>query len=322
MSNLLYYPYIDLPKTDWSLRTLMYYDTIGSIVPNSYFHYPEENYEPFMLELVRSDLVVPIDPIAAIDRPNEISRPFIRLIESNLGKLRVQQKGFAQSNAVYARIHGDKFDNEIFYHLQEMGLAERKDNNWYSVEKKTANNLMYYLATIVSAKTNRLPVTDQMSTFRFKKTLKLEQKKRETILTELIPYPEEMNLLHLQRFKERHSELAVQFRNRVEQIVHDPSIKEGTSLFHYKMAEMIDCKDELVARMEETHGIGKLFFGTVCGLISGVSNLIDPNPLNLIGTLAGFGNAVNSALQIERAENVFDQSGMKYLALANYKLKK
>jgi len=275
-----------------------------------------------MLELVRSHLVVPIDPIAVLDHPNEISRPFVRLIESNQGKLRVQQKGFAQSNALDARIHGDKFDNEIFYHLQEMGLAERKDNNWYSVEKKTANNLMYYLATVVSAKTNRLPVTDQMSTLRFKKTLKLEQHKRETILTELIPYPEEMNLLHLQRFKERHSELAVQFRNRVEQIVHDPSIKEGTSRFHYKMAEMIDCKEELVARMKETNGIGKLIFGTVCGLISSASSLMDPNPFNLIGTLAGFGNAVHSALQIERPEKVIDQTGMKYLALAEYKLKK
>jgi len=181
---------------------------------------------------------------------------------------------------------------------------------------------MYYLATVISVKTNRLSVTDEVNSFRFRKILKREKQKRETILTELIPYPEEINLLDLQRFKERHAELAVQFRNRVEQIVHDPSIKEGTSLFHYKMAEMKDCKEELVARMKETLGIGKLFFGTVCGLISGVSSLIDPNSLNLIGTLAGFGNAVHSALQIERAEDVFDQSGMKYLALANYKLKK
>lgn len=88
------------------------------------------------------------------------------------------------------------------------------------------------------------------------------------------------------------------------------------------MAQMIDCKEELVARMKESGRFGDLFFGTAWGLISGVSSMIDPNPLNLIGTLAGFGNAVYSALKIERAEDMFDQSGMKYLALADYKLKK
>lgn len=61
---------------------------------------------------------------------------------------------------------------------------------------------MYYLASVVSVKTNRLAVSDEISSFRYRKTQKREKQKRETILTELIPYPEEINLLNLERFKE------------------------------------------------------------------------------------------------------------------------
>lgn len=32
MNNLLYYPYINVPKTDWLIRALLYYDNIASIV--------------------------------------------------------------------------------------------------------------------------------------------------------------------------------------------------------------------------------------------------------------------------------------------------
>lgn len=51
MNNLLYYPYINLPNTDWTIRALLYYDNIGSIVPTQYFHEPEQ-YEPFMREVI------------------------------------------------------------------------------------------------------------------------------------------------------------------------------------------------------------------------------------------------------------------------------
>ena len=31
MNNLLYYPYINLPNTDWAIRALLYYDNISSV---------------------------------------------------------------------------------------------------------------------------------------------------------------------------------------------------------------------------------------------------------------------------------------------------
>ena len=62
MNNLLYYPYINLPNTDWAIRALLYYDNISSIVPTQYFYEPEQ-YEPFMREVIQNELIHPINPM-------------------------------------------------------------------------------------------------------------------------------------------------------------------------------------------------------------------------------------------------------------------
>lgn len=59
--NLLYYPYINLPDTEWTIRTLLYYDNVSAIVPAQYFHEPER-YEPFMREAVQNELITPVNP--------------------------------------------------------------------------------------------------------------------------------------------------------------------------------------------------------------------------------------------------------------------
>lgn len=329
MSNILYYPYINLPRADWTLRTLLYYDNIGAIVPQEYLYSPG-NYDGFMLELVRSELVTPINPIEILERPWEITRPFLELIESNQKKLQTAQYDFRngarglvhQGKFLKTPIHADKFDESIFQGLQELGLAERGDGRWYSVESRTANNLMKYLATIISAKTDRLPVTDLVRPVFYKQSFINQQKKRETILTNLIPFPEDIDLIKLRRFKENHSELLNAFRTRVELIVLDPNIIEVTLLFDTYLTELLQRKQELTAKMNESR-FKSIVFGTVCGLIGAYQGLASAStPGAIIGGLPGFASAVYSALQIERAENIFDQSGLKYLALADKRLRR
>jgi len=330
MSNILYYPYINLPRTDWTLRTLLYYDNVGSIVPQEYFYSPEKHYDKFMLELVRSELVTPLDPIDILDRPWDVARPFIELIERNEDKLLIFQNNFRQGSRslihnekfTSSLIHADKFNENVFYALQELGLAERTDGRWYSVEKSIANSLMTFLATLIGAKTNRLLTTDYVKHIYFQQSFKKEQQKRETILTSLIPFPKDIDINSLLRFKEKHSDLLIAFRTRVELIALDSDIVEGTPLFHQNLAELLQRKQELSAKMNESK-FENILFGTVCGLIGAYQGLASTSTTGaLIGGLPGFASAVYSALQIERAENVFDQSGLKYLALADKRLKK
>lgn len=330
MSKLLYYPYINLPRTDWTLRTLLYYDNIGSIVPREYFYDPERNYDEFMLELVRSELVTPIDPINTFDNPWEVTRPFLQLVENNQEKLRTAQNRFRQGlrgnmhidKFSKANIHADKFDENILYGLEQLGLAEKTDGRWYSVEQRTANNLMHFLATLISAKTDRLPTTDYIRTSYNRQTFNQERRKREKILTSLIPFPDEIDMRKLLNFKEKHSGILNSFRTRVEQIVLDPNIIEGTPLFQQHLAELSQRKEELTARMNESQ-FNRILFGTVFGLIGAYQGMATASTTGaIIGGLPGFANAVYSALQIERAENIFDQSGLKYLALVDKRLRR
>ena len=326
MSKLLYYPYINLPLTDWTLRTLLYYDNIGSIVPREYFYDPERNYDEF----IRSELVTPIDPINTFDNPWEVTRPFLQLVENNQEKLRTAQNRFRQGlrgnmhidKFSKANIHADKFDENIFYGLEQLGLAEKTDERWYSVEQRTANNLMHFLATLISAKTDRLPTTDYIRTSYDRQTFNQERRKRETILTSLIPFPDEIDMRKLLNFKEKHSGILNSFRTRVEQIVLDSNIIEGTPLFQQHLAELSQRKEELTARMNESQ-FNRILFGTVCGLICAYQGMATASTTGaIIGGLPGFANAVYSALQIERAENIFDQSGLKYLALVDKRLRR
>src|SRR5690606_17029648 len=260
MNNLLYYPYINLPPTDWILRILLYYDNIGSIVPQEYFYEPERNYEEFMLELVRNGLVTPINPIVVLERPWEIVQPFLELVERNQSRLRIPQSkyGLGQRRNIHfdyfpkAKIHADKFDENIFYALQQLGLAERTEERWYLVEQRTANNLMCFLASVISDRTNRLPTTDAIRPNYYKQHFTQERKKRVTILKELIPFPDKIDLNRLLQFKEKHTELLSTFRTKVEQIVLNPGILEGSALFHRHLYELIERRDELSAKMNES----------------------------------------------------------------------
>jgi len=339
MNKLLYFPYINLPETAWTVRTLIYYENVGTIVPNEYFYNPERLYDPFMLDLVRDDLVIPINPIERLDNPWEISKPFIKFLNSKSFPLEKNRQRFSESRTSRihrdkfknpnAQIHADKFDSEIFYQLQQIGLAERnrENYNWYNVESKTADLLMTYLAFILSAKLEMRPMTDKIKKpFKLvRKTIEPENKKvlkkKNTILKELIPFPHEIDLTKLRRFKEKHSGLLEAFKNRVEILTLDENIIEGTDLFNEKVKELKLRKDELSAKMNESQ-FKNILFGSICGVIGAYQGLASANTTGaFIGGLPGFASAVYSALKVEKADKIFDQTGMKYLALMDKRLR-
>ena len=111
------------------------------------------------------------------------------------------------------------------------------------------------------------------------------------------------------------------FKNKVELLVLDPNIKEGSDLFNEKIRELTINKGELTAKMNESQ-VGNIIFGTICGLIgTGQGLATTGNFVSMLWGLPGFANAVYSAMKIEKAENIFDNTGIKYLALIDKKLR-
>lgn len=339
MENLLYYPYINIPPSKWTARVLLYYNQIGTIVPQSYFYDPDK-YDSFMSELVMSELVIPINPMETLENPWEISRPFLKYVESREFNLGLRQTRFSgrKSGLINgekfkpknSNIHADKFDQEIFYQLEQIGLATKMNDNWYSVESKTANELMSFLALVVGGKLDYLPTTDKykkgFSTAgpnrqEFKVDQK-QQRKREIILDELIPYPNNIDLSKLRSFKDKHLNLLTAFKNRIELIALNPNIEEDSTLFNETINELRLRKEELSVKMSESK-MGPIFFGTVCGISGAIYGLSTAQtPGAVLGGLPGFASAVHSALRVEKAERIFDQSGMKYLALVDKRISK
>jgi len=94
-----------------------------------------------------------------------------------------------------------------------------------------------------------------------------------------------------------------------------------SELFDSRIEEMSLRRDELAERMKESK-FKQIFFGTVCGIAGATTGLAAAETVgSIIGGLPGFANAVYSGLQIEKAEKSLDQSGMKYLALIDKRLR-
>lgn len=320
MRNILYYPCINLPNTDWTIRALLYYDRIGSIAPAQYFEEPE-CFDPFMRDVVRNELIEPMDPMMHLEHPTEVSEEICEYLKRNAHIIKRRKLSLKTEKS---RLHVDKFNPEILTELTRMGVAERVDWNWYNVERKTANELMMLLASVVANKIDYLPATDEMNydfSFPYIRNesleLRMRQYRRDLILKNLIPYPKQIDLTRLRHFKDRHSDLLKAFGNKVEQLVFNPNIEHDSYLFELMLMDMKNSKDELCAKMNESH-MGDIVLGSICGSVSAVIGFLSGSVLGVPGLL----NTIYSACKIERPENVSDQTGLKYLALVDKRLRR
>lgn len=317
MKNLLYYPYINLPKTDWAVRALLYYDNVASIVPYQYACEPEL-FEPFMREVVQQELIRLVDPMDVCYISWEVYKQFLEYLN------RTRQKRLIHSMST--KIHAGKFDYYIFNELTKLGLAKKIDDLWFEVENRTANELMTFLASVVGNAIDYIPTTDHIEKTIFSASyinnndfeLRIRQCKRDLLLKNLIPYPQQVELANLRRFKDKYHDLLEAFTNRVELVTLDPLITPESPLFQQTLEDMKADKEELVARMNESR-LGDIVFGAICGTISaGIAFLDKP----VLGAVPGLLNAIYSACKIQRPESVIDQTGLKYLALVDKRLRR
>lgn len=206
----------------------------------------------------------------------------------------------------------------------EIGLAERIDYNWYNVENKTANDLMFLLSSAIADKIQSIVATDKID-YSFSQIyaqnndveLRNRQYKKDLILKNLIPYPNQIDLSNLRRFKEKHHDLLIAFRNKVESIVLNSAISPELKIFEVTLDELKMQKEELSARMNESH-LGNINFGTICGTISAAIGLFENSS---VAAITGLLSAIYSVCKIERPESIIDQTGLKYLALVDKRMR-
>lgn len=69
MSDIaLYYPTMNVPESPWLMRTLLYWDQVASIVPESM--QSEVSEHPFTRRLLDLGQLVLLDPSEALEKPD------------------------------------------------------------------------------------------------------------------------------------------------------------------------------------------------------------------------------------------------------------
>lgn len=258
--NALYFPYISVPNEKWTIKTLLYWDKLSSIVPMDYIDAPEQ-LSPFMRQLVHEDLVEQIFPAHHLQQIENFESCFIRLVEHRIKN----NRRFASDKV---RIHNEKLNGRSLIHAEKMGvipefliesgLASRTDNwAWFEVDTTIANIFMAYLATCLGAleDVNAAPVTNQArfssiinpQRFSAKTNNVHHHKARDVILQSLLPTPDEkVSMDQLLRFKSDHGHLLPLLRRKIEAHCASVSIlPTGDDRLNSTAQFISDCMDDV-----------------------------------------------------------------------------
>lgn len=158
-NNLLYYPYIDIPNSNWTIKSLLYWEKVGIIVPPHFMEDPRQ-FKKTTIDLLNTDLIEQISPCAYTYGDRKFEKGFMKLLSSPGFELENKQKHFRKGKV--SRIHYQKFGEELMEVLVRYGIARKFDYSWYNVESKTANLVMSYLAFYIGKKGDFLPATDDV----------------------------------------------------------------------------------------------------------------------------------------------------------------
>lgn len=321
--NLLYFPYIDIPNSNWTIKSLLYWESVGIIVPPDYAENPSQ-YSIKTRELLQTDLIQQIFPYEYIHKIKKFDKGFIKLLEHPDFNLVKRQMDFLKGNQ--SRIHVQKFGKEILDKLIDMDIATRLSQycQWYYVESKTARLIMLYLATVISMFGNFTPATDKLKNLDLSihqngSTLR-KNSFRQEILNDLIPYPINPDLNKLRRFKEKYHEELKSFRILLEQAtlaissISKQKIQKELQLL--KVDEINDKKSKILSDLNQSK-LGQVTFGTIFGLAGASIAVSQENgPL----TLFSLGNAVYSAFQGYDKSEILSRD-YSYLALVDKNFK-
>ncbi len=171
--TILYYPTIDVPSNSWLRNSLLYWDEVSSIVPQSWNGNFLHRLSPDINYLIDEGQFRPISPDELIAKPDnwnrlsEFEKELIDVYESPHFKNFIQRKSFRQSrihidkvnSELLSRIHQNKTSGNLYHFLRDRGLAkqDRHNDEWFLFENHAAliymSVLAKYLADVDSQQT-------------------------------------------------------------------------------------------------------------------------------------------------------------------------
>ena len=323
--NLLYFPYINIPNTNWTTQSILYWDKVGIIVPDE-FRFNPDKFEPYTVELLKSDLIEGMYLGQHYYDLRNIEKIFFNLLKSDQLNLSKLQQNFREEN--YLKIYREKFYVSLLKKLIDLDLAKLnpKDQSTILIEYNTSKILMFYLATTLSFIENYTVSTDKTEFLNLNidnnsDGIKLNDI-RQNLIGELIPYPIKPNLSKLRKFKDKFHKELDSFRILIEKYAYDISILPYEEQMEEKQKIIIDeilDKKEMIISELKSNRLGEISFGTICGITSTIGGISSGN--YLFGSLALAGTLYNEVKNTNEKFKILKQKDFSYIALIDKKFK-
>lgn len=221
---VLYFPFIRVPESDWLTRMLLYWDSVGTIVPYEFLQEPER-LGPHTQGLVREELIQPVYPGAYVYDLPGFEEEFLGFLHSVGPELETRRERFQAGQ--HAPIHLEKL-GALGRSLEDLQLA-KEDGNWSLVELETAEEFMAYLASVLGQlpEVQAIPVTDRdTGVARLTRhsadsgTEARLKSLRMAIIEDIFPSPSRpLEAADIAAFKRNHGDLMRRFRLEVEKEV-------------------------------------------------------------------------------------------------------
>ena len=273
-SSILYFPYIHLPDNNWLYRSLLYWDTIGTIIPVEY-KIPKHSLTHQLFDLKLAEPIHPEPFIYAYD-VKTFTESFIELIDDEQYPVK---PGALSRGDNTTRIHISKMI-DIAEKLEERGLAKMTQWPWCKVESYTAGKFMAYLAGVVGGETKMTPATDSLEELSHFISISPEEQlleksladERVKVLDSILPVPSRKpDLKRLAAFKERHRDELVNFRKHIENFLLELESTPTQALKARKMDRFKSDFEEEIGKLEkliEENRLSRPKLGSILSLSS------------------------------------------------------
>lgn len=333
-NNALYFPYISIPESQWTIKTLLYWDKLSAIVPMDHIDNPEQ-LSPFMRALLERDLAEQIFPSQHLYEIPQFEQSFIRYLEPKVRTYRnAPIRGFSYAGRMHtekfgSHIHQDKMMPVTGIHVEKMGelpqflveegLADQVDGTWFNVDSRVANMFMAYLAICLGAlnTVSAAPITSEGKYSNFLGHNLFRQrgarfnhhrKAQDVVINNILPTPTgAIDLDVLAKFKMEHGHLLPRLRQKVESETAYIALLESADDRLDATSDFIRrCKedtDEIIDAMKPSWS--KVMFGSIAPLFgSGLAMVAAEtgNKAAYAGAGLSFASTAYQALNSIRAE--------------------
>lgn len=205
--NALYYPYINLPESDWLLKRLLYWDKMYSIATYETIH-NKKDLTPLMQELAEDEnLFQFIKPLDYYHKLENFRNSFLETAKDF-------QFNNPYQNENMTRIHIEKI-SDLSNQLENMGVIKPLRNHpWYEMDSELSDIFMRDLAIELCeiSDIKATPITTSNFTFD-------RQFIENEVLNFTMPLPEgKIELKKIREFRERNKQTVKRYRDKIDDI--------------------------------------------------------------------------------------------------------